>query len=256
MSDELISVIIPVYNVEKYIENTIKSVQAQTYTNWELICVDDCSTDNSFFILKELEKKDNRIKVYKNKQNSGPSKTRNFGIKISKGNYIAFLDSDDTWYKDKLQKQYNFMKINNFDFSFTSYDLSDANGNALKKEVHVPSMINYNELLKNTVISTITVMVLSKYRNDLLMPEEYSNGEDMATWLKLLKKIDYAYGLDEVLSTYRQVRNSLSSGIKNKLTRIWCVYRNIEEISFIKSSYYYIIYIFNVIQKRKKVGKQ
>lgn len=251
MNNELISIIIPVYNVESYIDETINSVLNQTYSNWELICIDDCSTDNSYMLLQNYENKDPRIKILKNEYNQGPSKTRNKGVQLAKGRYITFLDSDDIWNQNKLFKQYTFMKENHYEFTFTSYNLMKFNGELLNKEVHVPTKIDYNGLLKNTVISTITVMISSDLKEKIVMPENISNGEDMAAWLNVLKNIKYAYGLDEVLSSYRQVNNSLSSGLKNKLTRMWYVYREVEKISLLKSIKYYVFYIFNVLRKRK-----
>ena len=253
-NNDLISIIIPVYNVDKYIDETIKSILNQDYTNWELICVDDCSSDNSLDILRKYEKNNPRIRVFENEVNCGPSKTRNKGLFHARGNYITFLDSDDYWYKDKLSKQYTFMKENNYYFTFTGYDLADEKGRPLNKIVQVPERINYEELLQNTVISTITVMIDSRFKDQLIMPENISNGEDMAAWLNLLKTIDYAYGLNQILSTYRQVNNSLSSGIKNKLTRMWYVYRKVEKLSLFYSIRLYIKYIINVLRKRKKVG--
>lgn len=255
MNNPLISVIIPVFNVEPYICSTLDGLLNQTYSNWEAILIDDCSTDDSYSIMKKYEKKDPRFKCFKNEKNSGPSFSRNKGLDICKGMYITFLDSDDVWKCDKLEIQIRFMTENKYMFSFTGYDLIDEHGCSLNKRVCVPEKICYNQLLKNTIISTITVMIHNSLKKDVYMPESFSNGEDMAAWLNLLKKVDYAYGINKPLSSYRQVSNSLSHGVKNKLTRMWILYREIEHLSMIKSIYNYIFYIINVLRKRRKTNE-
>ena len=252
MKNDLISIIIPVFNVEKYIADTINCILNQSYQNWEAILVDDCSTDGTIEIIKSFALNDSRIKLIVLETNSGPSTARNVGLDQARGNYIAYLDSDDLWMDNKLMDQLNFMKKENIKCSFTSYNLVDCNGNKLNREVHVPYKVNYNDLLGNTVISTITVMIEVSLKEYLKMPENYNNGEDLATWLNILKHENFAYGLDSVLSSYRQVDNSLSSGIINRLTRIWKVYRNIEKLTIHKSITLYFRYIWNNLRKRKK----
>ena len=144
MLEELISIIVPVYNSEKFIGDTIKTVEQQTYKNWELILVNDCSTDNSTSIIEEQIKKDNRIKLINLQENSGAAIARNNGIEEAKGRYIAFLDADDFWDKEKLKEQISFMKENNYAFTFTGYEFSDENGKKTGKRVNVPEKLTYN----------------------------------------------------------------------------------------------------------------
>ena len=247
---KLISIITPVYNVESYIEETIKSVLDQTYEKWELLLIDDCSKDNSLNICEEYSKKDKRIKVFKQKINMGVANTRNRGIDEAKGDFICFLDADDIWDKEKLEKQLKFMKEENCAFSFTGYEFINKNGHSKNKKVKVPKKINYNEALKNTTIWTCTVMFnMNKLtKKDIYMPKVKS--EDTACWWKVLKKVDYAYGLDEVLAYYRRRPNSLSSNKIKAVKRIWKLYRKQEKLGIIKSSYCFICYALRATLRR------
>ena len=158
MEKTLVSIVVPVYNSEKFILDTIDTVEKQSYKNWELIFVDDCSKDNSTKIIKERIKDDNKIKLIELKKNSGAATARNVGIDESKGSYIAFLDSDDLWKKEKLENQLAFVKENGCAFSFTGYEFADEYGLGNGKVVKVPFKMNYKKALKNTTIFTSTVM--------------------------------------------------------------------------------------------------
>ena len=249
MNRPLISIIIPVYNAEKFIEDTINTVINQTYDNYEIILIDDCSTDNSVNIINKYL--NDNIRLYKNKENIGVGLTRNVGIKHSKGDYIAFLDADDLWDKDKLEKQVKFMQDNNYVFTYTGYVFSNALGEPTGKKIFVPSKCNYNGYLKTTIIWTSTVMLDMNYftKEDIYMPNQ-RRGEDGATWLKLLKKVDYAYGYNEILSRYRRTKNSLSSNKFKSIARVWNLYYKNEELGLFKSMYYFMHYSVNATRKR------
>lgn len=249
--NDLVSIIVPVYNAEKFIEETINSVLNQTYSNWELVLVNDCSTDNSSNIINNYLRKDSRIKLHNNIKNSRAAVSRNNGITESHGKYICFLDADDKWEKEKLEKQINFMKEKDCAFSFTSYEFADDKCIPNGKKVHVPEKINYKQALKNTTIWTSTVMFdMDKLtKEDIYMPN-VTRGQDTATWWKVLKKIDYAYGLDEILSYYRRTNESLSANKFVALKRTWNLYRNVEHLSLPSSIYNFIIYCFNAIRRR------
>lgn len=247
--DGLVSIITPVYNAERFVEETIKSVQVQTYTNWEMILVDDLSEDNSEDTIKKIQKNDNRIKYIKLKENSGAAIARNTAIANAKGRYIAFLDSDDLWKSNKLEKQINFMKEHNYGFTFTSYELMSEEGSNLNKIVQVPKKINYDELLKNTIIGCLTVVIDRKLVGNFAMPL-LRKGQDTATWLKILKNYEYAYGINENLANYRLVQGSISSNKIGALKRTWNIYRNVEQLSLIKSCYVLGCYVINAIKKR------
>jgi teichuronic acid biosynthesis glycosyltransferase TuaG len=248
--DSLVSIIIPVYNASIFLDETIKTIQNQTYTNWEAIFIDDCSTDNSEEIIKKYRIKDERIKLYKNETNSYAAITRNKGIDESLGRYIAFLDADDLWVPCKLEKQIAFMLQRDCAFSFTSYEFADENGNPNGKKVHVPNSLSYIQALKNTIIWTSTVMFDMREfsKEQIYMPDVKS--EDTACWWKVLKNINHAYGLDEVLSFYRRTNSSLSSDKKEAVRRTWNLYRNVENLGFSKSAYYFGNYAYKATRKR------
>lgn len=246
----LISVVTPVFNAEKFLAETIESVQAQTYENWELLLVNDGSKDNSLRIAKEYAKKDKRIKVY-SIGNSGAAVARNTGIEKAKGDYICFIDADDLWKKEKLEKQLKFMQEKKCAFSFAGYEFANEKGEPNGKVVNVPETITYKQALKNTTIWTSTVMlnmdILTK--NDIYMPL-VKRGQDTATWWKILKKIKYANGMAEILSIYRRPAESLSSNKFLALKRTWNLYRNIEKLGIIRSIYYFSFYCINAITRR------
>ena len=246
----LVSIITPVYNCEKLIEETIKSVINQTYSNWEMILVDDCTLDKSFLIIQKYMKNDNRIKYFKLKENSGAAVARNKALKESKGRFIAYLDADDKWKNNKLEKQVNFMLENNYAFTCTDYEKIDEKGNSLKI-VKIPKKVNYNLFLRNTIIQTVGVMVDTKITGkDILYMPNIRRRQDAATWCQLLKSGYDCYEVPEVLSYYRVVSNSLSSNKLKAIKMNWYWYRKIEKLSLLKSCFCFIGYAFNAVKKR------
>lgn len=249
MNEPLVSIITPVYNAERFLSDTIKSVQNQTYKNWEILLIDDCSKDNSAQIIKEFQKYDNRIKYIKLKKNSGASVSRNEGIRNAKGRFIAFVDSDDIWKPEKLDIQIKYMLKENLGFTFTSYRYMKENGELTNKIAKAPSKINYNGLLKNTIIGCSTVVIDREIVDYFEMPL-VRRGQDTATWLQILRKEKYAYGIEQDLVNYRLVGESLSSNKIIALKRTWNTYRNVEKLGLLKSSYVFCFYVFNAIKKR------
>lgn len=245
---DLVSIVIPIYNAEKYICQTIESVLNQSYKNIELILVNDKSEDNSKSVCKKYIGKN--VKWIDLKRNSGAALARNEGIKKAKGRFICFIDADDLWNREKISKQVNFMLRKDCAFSFTGYEFADKDCVPNGKKVYVPEKINYKGALKNTTISTITVMFdMTKLdKEDIYMPNTYS--EDTATWWKVLKKVDYAYGLNEILSYYRRVNNTLSANKITAIKRIWNLYRNVEKLNIFYSAYNFIFYAFNAVRRR------
>ena len=251
MNEELVSIIVPVYNAEKFIKDTIQTVLDQTYKNWELLLINDCSNDNSTNIIEEYKKNDKRIHLINLEENSGAAIARNTGIDNAQGRYIAFLDSDDLWNEKKLEKQLNFIKRNNYEFTYTSYEVTDEKGNRKGKLVSIPQRISYKQALKNTTIFTSTVILdVKKLGKELIKMPNVKRGQDTATWWKILKKIDYAYGLNEVLAFYRRTNNSLSANKIKALKRTWNLYRNVEGLNIIYSCYNFCWYVFNAIKRR------
>lgn len=249
MNEPLVSIITPVYNAEIFLSETIKSIQNQTYENWELLLVDDCSKDNSAKIIKEFQISDDRIKYIKLEKNSGASVSRNTGIKNAKGRFIAFADSDDLWETEKLKIQINYMLKHNYGFTFTSYRYMKENGFKTNKVAKAPFKINYNGLLKNTIIGCSTVVIDRNIVGDFEMPL-VRRGQDTATWLQILRREKYAYGIQMDLVNYRLVGDSLSSNKIKALKRTWNTYRNVEKLNIFKCSYVFCFYIYNAIKKR------
>lgn len=247
----MVSIIVPVYNAEKFIRETIQTVLNQTYKNWELLVVNDCSTDNSKKIIEEYEKKDKRIHMIELEHNSGAAIARNTGIENSKGRYIAFLDADDLWDKRKLEKQLKFIKENNYEFTYTGYEFADENGNKNGKIVNVPKEINYKQALKNTTIFTSTVIFdIKKLGKELIKMPNVKRGQDTATWWKVLKTGIIAHGLQESLSVYRRSNKTLSSNKIKALKRTWNLYRHVENLSMPKSLYNFFWYCINAVRRR------
>ena len=247
---ELVSIIMPVYNSERFIEQTIKSVLNQTYNNWELFIIDDCSSDKSIEIVKDISSNDKRIKLITLEINNGPAFARNKGIELANGKYIAFLDSDDIWHSEKLEKQTNFMANNNYFFTFTSFQRIDRNNNILSnKLINLPYMLTYNDLLKTNCIGCLTVMYDASVLDKIYMPNILKR-QDYLCWLNILKMDIRAYYLKKQYASYRVHRKSLSS---NKLSSIfyqWYIYRSLEKFNYFKSLYYMIYYLYFAIKKR------
>ena len=233
----MISIVTPVYNAAAFIRQTIEMVQSQTYTDWELILVDDCSKDNSCEIIEEYlkEKPDERIRLMKKEKNEGAALSRNRGIKEAKGRYIAFLDADDVWLSHKLQTQMDFMNETGSGFVFSAYEFGDEEAVGTGRIVHVPESLTYKKALSRTVIFTTTVLLdTEKIPKELIyMPNVPS--EDSATWWQILRGGYVAKGIDEVLAIYRRPAKSLSSNKLKAIQRIWYLYREVEKLSLFES---------------------
>lgn len=250
MGSTLVSIVTPVYNAEKFLRQNIESVLSQSYTNFEMLLVDDCSTDNSRSILDEYAEKDNRIKPIFLSKNGGAAVARNAALKKATGRFIAFLDSDDLWRPEKLKKQMEFMNSNKFGFTYTRYERIREDDTVIHDAAKLPMKLNYNSLLKNTAIATSTVII------DKGMVGEFDivnvrRGQDTATWLKLLKeKIEFAHLCDDILGYYRDTEGSLSDDKLIALKRTWNTYRNIEKLPLPKAIFYFISYTFNAVKRR------
>lgn len=209
-SGELVSIIMPSYNCGKYVEETIRSVQAQTYQNWEIIFVDDCSKDDTIGLVSELQKNDSRIKLLQNDKNSGAAVSRNTALRNARGRWIAFLDSDDLWEPTKLEKQVRFMEENGYKFSYTEYQEIDADGNLTGVTISGPKHVTKRGMYNFCWPGCLTVMYDAKAIG-LIQIEDIKKNNDYAMWLKVCKKAD-CYLLPEVLAKYRRGRSgSVSS---------------------------------------------
>ena len=251
MEKEKISIITPVYNCEKLIEKTIECVLNQTYKNWEWLLVYDCSPDDSAIIIKKYAKNDNRIKYFKLSENSGAAVARNKALAESTGRFVAYLDADDLWKNDKLEKQVKFMLENQYSFTCTDYEKITETGNSLNKIIKIPKKVDYNLFLRNTIIQTVGVMVDTKLTGkELLKMPNIRRRQDAATWCQLLKNGHDCYECPENLSYYRVVTNSLSSNKFKAIKMNWYWYRKIEKLSLWKACYCFIGYAFNGVRKR------
>ena len=243
-----VSIVVPVYNAADYISDTILSVMDQDHKDIELLLVDDSSTDQSAKVMEEYVS--DKVRLLSNTEGKGAAGARNTGIKAATGRYLAFIDADDLWEKDKLSVQIEFMQKSSAAFSFTGYEFADSQGKGLGRKVRVPEKISYREALKNTTIFTSTVMFdmekLSK--DDVLMPDVLS--EDTATWWKVLKKIPFAYGLDKSLTLYRRPENSLSSNKIEAVRRIWNLYRRVEHLNVVYSIYCFCFWAVRAVARR------
>ncbi len=246
--NNMVSIVVPVYNAGVCIADTITSVLNQTYTDWELLLVDDGSTDDSRQIIEPFLSE--KVRLLSNSNEKGAAGARNTGIKAALGRYLAFLDADDLWFCDKLFKQTAFMNEKRCAFSFTGYEFADKDGRGLGKIVNVPDTITYRQALKNTTIFTSTVLfdmsMLSK--DDVMMP--YVKSEDTATWWKVLKKTGRAYGLNENLTLYRRLGTSLSSDKAEAVRRIWNLYRKTEHLNVFYSMYCFCFWALRAVLRR------
>ena len=245
---EHVSIITPCYNSEKFLDECISSVLNQSYQNWEMLIVDDNSSDNTCSLINSYSKRDDRIKPLFLNENLGPAMARNNAITNAKGKYIAFLDSDDIWLPEKLEVQINFMKKNNYSFVFSSYSVI-SDDKKPKYTISVPETISYKRYLKNTIIGCLTVMLDKEKFNNIKMPNLRSS-HDMATWLNLLKECGYAYGIQQKLAIYRDHKSSNTSNKFKAAYDVWNVYREHEKLNLLYSIYNFVIYAINAFRKR------
>lgn len=240
---KLVSVITPAYNCGSYIQQTIQSVLAQTYNNWELIIADDCSTDDTRAIVERAHGNDPRVKYVRLKTNSGAAVARNEAMKLAKGSIMAFLDSDDLWKPEKLERQLRFMEVNHYPFTATAYEKIDEKGYKLNKIVKAVKRTSYNRLLLDCPVGNSTVMYDVEKMGKFEVPDIKKRNDD-ALWLKMLKKEKYIYGLNEVLMEYR-VRSDSLSGNKLSLVKYhWKLYREIEHLNVLRSVFHIGVWCF------------
>ncbi len=249
--DGMISIVMPVYNAETYLEASVQSVLGQTYGNWELLLTDDHSTDKSAAMAKRLAAQDSRIRVLTQKDGiKGAANARNLGTSQAQGRYLCFLDADDVWRPDKLEKEFEFLKRTGAAFVFSGYEFGDENAVGTGKVVRVPERLDYREALSRTVIFTSTVLFDREKLSDelLVMPDVPS--EDTAMWWQILRAGNTAFGLNENLVIYRRPKKSLSSNKAKALKRIWGLYRKQEGLSVIKSAWYFCFWAVRATLRR------
>ena len=244
-----VTIIMPSYNSEKFIIESVESVLVQTYSNWELIIVDDCSPDDSNKIITKYVDNDSRIKLIKLQKNSGPAVARNTAIEAANGRYIAFLDSDDVWLPNKLETQINFMHDNDLAFTYSSYRLVGEDNEHLGVFI-TKDKISYFDMLKTCSVGCLTAIYDTEKIGKQYMPLILKR-QDYGLWLKILKLIGETRGILEPLATYRIRKNSVSSNKVKAAKYQWKIYREIEKLSFLKSLYYFAFYAYNGVTKYK-----
>ena len=224
-----VSIILPNYNSHKFIRKTLNSIITQTFRDWELIVVDDDSDEKTVKILKTF-KKNKKIKIFFLKKNKGAAYCRNLAIRKSKSKYLAFIDSDDIWKKNKLYDQIKFMEKNKYFFSYTHYYTFKENSNIYKK-IKVPNKINFNYFIKNTSIATSTMIIKKSILNNINFPKT-KICEDYYFKCRILKKIDYAYCFPRYLSYYQIRKKSLQSNKLRNIYWIWKINNNLNKLNF------------------------
>lgn len=244
---ELVSVIIPTYNSEKFIEKTVLSALNQTYSNLEIIVVDDCSQDSTCSVVKALSGRDDRIKCLFQEKNHGAAVARNLGIKHAKGRYIAFLDSDDTWIPEKIEKQIEALEKGK-PFVYCAYDFVDGNGKNIGCKTKIKAEVTYNDELVKTYISTPTVIYDREFFNDPEMPLRRT-GQDYAFWLLLLREAS-AYGIDEALVHVTRREGSLSKNKFQSLIDVYEVQTKFEKLGKIRAGCNTVRYFFYALNKK------
>lgn len=243
--DDLVSIIMPAYNSSAFIADSIRSVLQQTYSKWELIIIDDCSSEPIAPIIQSFQ--DDRIHYIRLIQNSGVAAARNVGISKAKGRYIAFLDSDDIWLKNKLREQLQFMKTFHVGFSYTHYRQFKDKMCAPGKEIQTRDFVGYHNLLHGNDIACLTVMIDRQIFPRIEMPNVHH--EDYVTWLNLLRQGWQAYSLHRDLARYRKTISSLTGSKWTSMKWTWEVYRNTQHLSIVQSVYCFLFYAIRGLRK-------
>lgn len=248
--EPLVSIITPCYNSVDFIAQTINSVIAQTYGNWELILIDDKSKDETAKVAEDFVQNHSNIKLIKLEQNGGVANARNVGLANANGKYIAFLDSDDIWLKDKLAKQVTHMEKENLPMTFCAYHRIDEVGEVISRKIEVPNNVSYQQLLSHNVIIFSTSLTLKSVIGDTKFKK--AGHEDWIFWLDIFKKTFSGYGINEALVQYRIRQGSVSSNKLKVIGFTWKIYRESEKLGLLSSLYHFVRYAFSTVWKRLK----
>lgn len=251
MENPLISIIMPAHNAADFITGSVASVREQTYDNWELLIIEDASYDKTAAIVDNLQAQDARIKVHKLPVNQGAAFARNIGIKASKGQYIAFLDADDLWKKNKLEVQLKYMEQNKIGVCYSSYELIDEQGVPKKQKIRALKKLTFEKLLKANYIGNLTGVYNAKDLGKIYCPP-IRKRQDWGLWLLAVQKAGFAVGIEESLALYRVRKNSISRNKLEMLKYNFLVYREVLNFSFFKSAYYLLAFLVEQFFVKKK----
>lgn len=249
LNNDLVSIITPAFRVESVIGETIKSVIAQTYSNWEMLIAEDCSPDNTRDVIRQWAQTDARVRLIPLVRNGGPAMARNAALERASGRWIAFLDSDDLWLPQKLERTLEHAKAHQAGLTFTGFRRITADGSMIGGYVSVPGSLSYHQLLGNTAIATSTVLLDRYVVGDIRMKKTYY--DDFDCWLQILKNNNLAYGLDEDLMYYRVMGQSVSRNKRRSAAHVWRAYRELEGLSLPVSLWYFSQYAIRGLLKYK-----
>lgn len=253
-SQPVVSIVIPVHNSGAFLRSTVDSVLQQSFQDWEMILVDDCSNDNSPEIEREFAERDDRIRILCNELNCGAAESRNRGIRESRGRFIALLDSDDIWRSCKLEKQLSLAQDRDAQFVYCSYGMIDSEGNHICEDFIVPTETNMEQMLVRSVISCSTALICADLLKEHPFRTDYYH-EDFVLWLELLQAGCRAAGCCEVLADYRISRSSRSGNKRKSAVERWRVFRQYLRMPLLPSVRYWLAYVFNGLRKYKKNAK-
>ena len=220
----MVSIIIPTYNVENYIDETVQSVIDQTFTDWELLVIDDCSTDDTYTLLQQWANRDPRVRIFQTPQNSGSGVARNIGIEQAKGRYIAFLDGDDWWYPQKLEVILDFMRLGNYEFVCSWYEYADSNLHSYYIEKPRDKQ-DFRYMTSGNNVGTPGVVYDTQRIGKVYMPD-FRRGQDWGLWLRLLQKVDYLHVCPQPLFKYRLNNDSVTRNKRRMIEAVINVYQN------------------------------
>jgi teichuronic acid biosynthesis glycosyltransferase TuaG len=247
VSEPLVSIVTPAYNAERFLGETIASVRAQTFGDWEMLVADDCSRDGTRGVVEKISAADARVRLVRLERNSGPALARQAAIDAARGRYMAFLDSDDVWLPQKLERQLAFMRERRAALSFTGFRRVSADGARVGRRIHVPARLTYHQLLGNTAIATSTAIIDRELSGPFRMVKTYY--DDFALWLEITRRGFPAFGLDEDLMRYRVVGGSVSRNKGRSALMVWRTYREVERLGVARASWSIARYAVNALRK-------
>jgi teichuronic acid biosynthesis glycosyltransferase TuaG len=250
LNQHFVSIIVPAYRAATTIGETIESVRAQTHQQWELLIADDCSPDTTREVVAEWEQRDPRVRLIQMPSNGGPASARNGALAVARGRWIAFLDSDDLWLPEKLERSLAHALHHHAALVYTGYRRISADGRRVGRYISVPPTLSYRDLLGHTAIATSTVLIDRAVAGEVRMRAVYY--DDFVCWLSILKRGHLAYGLDEDLMRYRVLTGSVSRNKGRSARQVWATYRLVEGLSLLPSAWHFGRYAVNAIRKYRR----